>query len=46
MRFNGVILKEFSVLDDEIARLRTLGSVTVQQLELDHFLKHGVERSL
>ena len=46
MRFNGVILKKFSVLDDELARLRTLGGVTAQQLETDHFLKHGVERSL
>jgi len=46
MKHNGVILKKFAVMDDEVARLRALGEVTVARLDADHFLKHGVERSL
>ena len=46
MKYNGVILKKFSVMDDEIARLRALGDVTVERLDGDHFLKHGIERAL
>ncbi len=46
MKYNGVILKKFSVMENEIARLRGLGAVTIESLENDHFLKHGVERSL
>ena len=46
MKHNGVILKKFSVMDDEIARLRRLGDVTAARLDGDHFLKHGIERSL
>ena len=46
MKCNGVILKKFSVMDDEIARLRGLGDLTSAVLDGDHFLKHGVERSL
>jgi len=46
MKYNGVILKKFAVMDDEIARLRGLGEVTKARLDGDHFLKHGVERSL
>ncbi len=46
MKYNGVILKKFAVLDDEIARLRALGEVTTVRLDADHFLKHGIERSL
>lgn len=46
MQHNGVILKKFAVMDDEVARLRALGEVTVARLDADHFLKHGVERSL
>jgi uncharacterized protein YutE (UPF0331/DUF86 family) len=46
MKYNGVILKKFSVMDDEVARLRALGNVTTEVLDGDHFLKHGIERSL
>ncbi len=46
MKFNGVILKKFSVMDDEVARLKALGEATVATLDRDHFLKHGIERSL
>lgn len=46
MRFNGVILKKFAVMDDEIARLRALGELTTARLDGDHFLKHGIERAL
>jgi uncharacterized protein YutE (UPF0331/DUF86 family) len=46
MKHNGVILKKFSVMADEVARLRGLGEVTVARLDGDHFLKHGVERAL
>ena len=46
MKYNGVILKKFSVMDDEVARLRGLGRLTTDRLNDDHFLKHGIERSL
>jgi len=46
MKYNGVILKKFSVMEDEIARLRALGDITTAVLDKDHFLKHGIERSL
>lgn len=46
MKYNGVILKKFSVMDDEIARLRALGAITTARLDGDHFLKHGIERAL
>ena len=46
MKYNGVILKKFAVMDDEIARLRGLGVVTTARLDGDHFLKHGIERAL
>ncbi len=46
MRYNGVILKKFAVMDDEITRLRALGPVTSARLDGDHFLKHGIERAL
>lgn len=46
MKYNGVILKKFGVLDDEITRLRGMGELTTAVLNADHFLKHGVERSL
>ena len=45
MKYNGVILKKFSVMD-ELMRLRGLGDVTVARLDGDHFLKHGIERAL
>ncbi|MEI8120831.1 MAG: DUF86 domain-containing protein [bacterium] len=46
MKYNGVILKKFAVMDDEIARLKGLGEVTTTRLDNDHFLKHGIERAL
>ncbi|NQV35894.1 MAG: DUF86 domain-containing protein [Phycisphaeraceae bacterium] len=46
MKYNGVILKKFSILEDEVARLRGLGNLTPEMLDRDHFLKHGIERSL
>ncbi|MDA0323898.1 MAG: DUF86 domain-containing protein [Verrucomicrobia bacterium] len=46
MKYNGVILKKFAVMDDEIARLKALGDVTTARLDGDHFLKHGIERAL
>ncbi len=46
MKYNGVILKKFSVMDDEVARLRALGELTTARLNGDHFLKHGIERAL
>jgi uncharacterized protein YutE (UPF0331/DUF86 family) len=46
MQYNGVILKKFAVMDDEIARLRGLGDITAARLDEDHFLKHGIERAL
>lgn len=46
MKHNGVILKKFAVMDDEIARLRALGKITIARLDGDHFLKHGIERAL
>lgn len=33
-------------MDDEVARLRALGTMTVARLDGDHFLKHGIERAL
>jgi hypothetical protein len=39
MKYNGVFLKTFSVMDDEIARLKALGEVTTVRLDADHFLK-------
>ncbi len=46
MKYNGVILKKFSVMDNEVARLRALENVTTELLDSNHFLKHGIERSL
>ncbi len=46
MKYNGVILKKFAVMNQEIAQLRALGELTVARLDEDHFLKHGIERSL
>jgi len=46
MKYNGVILKKFAVMNHEIARLRELGHLTTERLEQDHFLKHGIERAL
>ena len=46
MKYNGVILKKFAVMDDEISHLRRLGSLTCADLNQDHFLKHGIERAL
>jgi len=46
VKYNGVILKKFAIMDDEIARLRGLGEVTAARLDGEHFLKHGIERSL
>lgn len=46
MKRNGVILRKFSLMEDEIARLRALGDLSAQQLDADHFLKHGIERAL
>ena len=46
MKYNGVILKKLGVLDDELSRLRELGALNTDQLSADHFLKHGIERSL
>ena len=39
MKYDGVVLKKFAVMDDEIARLRGLGDVTAARLDGDHFLK-------
>ena len=33
-------------MSDEVARLRGLGRLTTEVLDSDHFLKHGIERSL
>jgi uncharacterized protein YutE (UPF0331/DUF86 family) len=46
MRYNGVILKKFAIMDDEIARMKALGQVSATRLDGDHFLKHGIERAL
>lgn len=46
MKYNGVILKKFAVMDDEIVRLKALGRLNTQKLDNDHFLKHGIERAL
>ena len=46
MKYNGAIPREFGVLDDEVARLRGLGALSSERLAADHFLKHGIERSL
>jgi len=46
MKHNGVILKKFAVMDDELARLRALGEMSTARLDGDHFLKHGIERAL
>lgn len=46
MKYNGVILKKFAIMDDEIARLRGLGDLSTARLDADHFLKHGIERAL
>ena len=46
MKYNGVILKKFAVMDDEIARLRAIGEMSTARLDSDHFLKHGIERAL
>ena len=46
MKYNGVILKKLSVMDDEVARLRRLDNLTIETLKKDHFFKHGIERSL
>lgn len=46
MKYNGIILKNFAVMNNEIARLRELGHLTTERLDHDHFLKHGIERAL
>ena len=46
MKYNGVILKKFAVMDDEVARLRGLGAMSISRLDGDHFLRHGIERAL
>ncbi len=46
MKYNGVIMAKFAMLDDEIARLRGLGKMTTARLDADHFFKHGIERAL
>lgn len=46
MKYNGVILKKFAVMNQEIDQLRALGCLTTSQLDQNHFLKHGIERSL
>ncbi len=46
MKHNGVILKKFAILEDEVARLQALGDRSASRLDADHFLKHGIERSL
>ncbi len=46
MKYNGVILKKFAVMNTEIAKLRELGHLTADRLDHDHFLKHGIERAL
>lgn len=46
MKYNGVILKKFTVMNNEIAKLRELGHLTTDRLAHDHFLKHGIERAL
>jgi uncharacterized protein YutE (UPF0331/DUF86 family) len=46
MKYNGVILKKFAIMDDEIARLQALKEITTARLDKDHFLKHGIERAL
>jgi uncharacterized protein YutE (UPF0331/DUF86 family) len=46
MKYNGVILKKFLIMDNEVACLRALGAVTSARLDGDHFLKHGIERAL
>lgn len=46
MKYNGVILKKFTIMEDEISRLRALGDVSAARLDHDHFLKHGIERAL
>jgi len=46
MKYNGVILKKFAVMNNEISRLREICPLTTERLKNDHFLKHGIERSL
>ena len=46
MKYNGVISAKFSLMEDEVARLRGLDKMTTSRLDQDHFLKHGVERAL
>ena len=40
MKYNGVILKKFAVMDDEIARMRALGELSIARLENDPFTHH------
>lgn len=37
MKYNGVILKKFTIMEDEISRLRALGDVSADRLDHDHF---------
>jgi uncharacterized protein YutE (UPF0331/DUF86 family) len=46
MKYNGVILKKFTILDNEVTKLHSLEDLTTEKLDKDHFLKHGIERSL
>lgn len=46
MKSNGVISKKISVIAREIDKLKQLPEITTETLQKDHFLKHGIERSL
>jgi uncharacterized protein YutE (UPF0331/DUF86 family) len=46
MRVDGVISRNLSVIAREVEALRALPAGAVAQLEQQHFLKRGIERSL
>lgn len=43
---NGVIINKLQVLDEMLNQVRTLGTVTVSQLERDWKTRHAIERIL
>jgi uncharacterized protein YutE (UPF0331/DUF86 family) len=43
---NGVILQKLQTLDEALTELRSLGSVTIEQLERDWRTRKAIERNL
>ncbi|MEW6718384.1 MAG: DUF86 domain-containing protein [Chloroflexota bacterium] len=46
LKINNVIIKKLQALDEVVLELRSLGQVTVEQLDKDWRLRRAIERSL